>query len=113
MFDDFEAKRPSDIPITVIDTETTGLFASMGHRVVEIAAVRYENWKPVGELSTLLNPERKMEARASSVNNIYDEDLVGQPLFADMADDLLALTDGALLVAHNASFDAGFLEYGL
>jgi DNA polymerase III epsilon subunit family exonuclease len=106
---DFESQRPFDIPITIIDTETTGLFPSMGHRVVELAAVRLENGQIVGEMDRLLNPQRKMDASASRVNNIYDADLVGQPTFLEVAEELLALTDGALLVAHNAAFDASFL----
>jgi DNA polymerase-3 subunit epsilon len=50
-----------------------------------------------------------MDPKASSVNGITDLDLVGQPTFSEMVDDLLALVDGAVLVAHNAEFDAGFL----
>lgn len=102
-------KRPSDIPIVVLDTETTGLYPGLGHRVVEIGAIRLENWREVGRINTLLQPGRKMEAKASAVNGITDADLVGQPTFSDVADDLLALLDGAVLVAHNAEFDAGFL----
>jgi DNA polymerase-3 subunit epsilon len=106
---DFEKKRPSQIPIVVLDTETTGLQPGLGHRVVEIGAVRLQNWQVVAKMSQLVQPGRKMDAGASAVNHIYDADLVGQPRFADIADELLALLDGALLVAHNASFDAGFL----
>ena len=106
---DFGGKRPSDIPITIIDVETTGLMPAMGHRVVELGVVRLENWQVVAEMSTLLNPQRKMDAQASAVNHIYDDDLVGKPLFPEAANELLALTEGALLVAHNAAFDAGFL----
>jgi len=102
-------KRPSNVPLVVLDTETTGLFPGLGHRVVEIGAVRLENWREVGQISTLLQPGRKMDPKASSVNGITDADLVGQPTFSDVADDLLALLDGAVLVAHNAEFDAGFL----
>lgn len=106
---DFVDKRPFDIPIVVIDTETTGLLPEMGHRVVEIGAVRYENGAEVAQFNSLLYPERKMDADASRVNGIADADLAGQPVFADIAPDLLALLNGALLVAHNAAFDAGFI----
>jgi len=102
-------KRPSDVPLVILDTETTGLYPGLGHRVVEIGAVRLENWREVGQISTLLQPGRKMDPKASSVNGITDADLVGQPTFSEVADDLLALVDGAVLVAHNAEFDAGFL----
>ena len=106
---DFDEKRPSDVPIVVLDTETTGLFPGIGHRVVEIGAVRLESWQPVAEISHLIYPERKMDPRASAVNGITDADLIGQPTFAQIAPELSTLLEGALLVAHNASFDAGFL----
>lgn len=102
-------KRPSDVPLVILDTETTGLYPGLGHRVVEIGAVRLENWREVGQLTTLLQPGRKMDPKASSVNGITDADLVGQLTFSEVAEDLLALLDGAVLVAHNAEFDAGFL----
>lgn len=102
-------KRPSDVPLVILDTETTGLYPGLGHRVVEIGAIRLEAWQEVGQVSTLLQPGRKMDPKASSVNGISDSSLVGQPTFSDIADDLLALLDGAVLVAHNAEFDAGFL----
>jgi DNA polymerase-3 subunit epsilon len=106
---DFDGKRPTDIPITILDVETTGLMPSMGHRIVELGAVRLENWQVVGELNVLLNPQRKMDPQASAVNHIHDDDLVGKPLFHQVAEKLLALADGSLMVAHNAAFDAGFL----
>jgi DNA polymerase III epsilon subunit family exonuclease len=106
---DFDRKRPSDIPITILDVETTGLLPSMGHRVVELGAVRLENWQVVGQLSTLVNPQRKMDPQASAVNHIQDADLVNEPLFHQVAEKLLALTNGSLIVAHNAAFDANFL----
>lgn len=106
---DFAEKFPSEIPIVVLDTETTGLHPGLGHRVVEIGAVRLENWHVAAEISQLIQPDRPMEPGASRVNGIYDNDLVGQPRFGDVADRLLELIDGALLVAHNAVFDAGFV----
>lgn len=102
-------KRPSEIPIVVLDTETTGLYPGLGHRIVEIGAIRLENWQEVGQVSTLIQPGRKMDPKASSVNGISDVDLQGQPTFSDVADDLLTLLEGAVVVAHNAEFDAGFL----
>ena len=101
--------RLVDVPIVVLDTETTGLDPRLGHRVVEVAALRLEGWRPVAEMATLVQPGRKVDPGASRVSGIHDEDLVGQPVFAEIADDLLALMDGALLAAHNATFDAGFV----
>lgn len=106
---DFDEKRPSQIPIVVLDTETTGLYPGLGHRVVEIGAVRLENWQPVAEFNQLIYPERQMEPKASSVSGITDIDLLGKPTFAEIAPELVTFLDGALIVAHNASFDAGFL----
>ncbi|MBK8904651.1 MAG: WYL domain-containing protein [Anaerolineaceae bacterium] len=102
-------KRPSDVPLVILDTETTGLYPGLGHRVVEIAAIRLENWQEVAQVSTLIQPGRKIDPKASSVNGITDADLLGQPTFSQVADELLALLDGAVVVAHNAEFDAGFL----
>lgn len=107
--EDLEGKKLANVPVVVLDTETTGLFPWLGHRIVEIAALRLENWKQVGELNELLNPGRKMDPKASAINGIYDEDLLGKPHFAEIYEQLAGLTEGALLVAHNATFDAGFL----
>ncbi|MCZ7673163.1 MAG: 3'-5' exonuclease [Chloroflexi bacterium] len=77
--------------------------------------MRFENGQKVAEIDQLLQPERRMDPGASRVNGIDDEDLLGQPTFAQIAPDLTRLLDGALLLAHNAAFDAGFLgvEYAI
>lgn len=105
----------SDVPIVVVDTETTGLSPALGHRVVEVAAVRMQGWQEVQSFDQLVNPGRPMDPGASRVNGIYDEDLQDAAPFSSVAGPLSSLMDGALVVAHNASFDAGFLslEYGL
>lgn len=102
-------------PLVVLDTETTGLSTIQGHRIVEVAAVRLEGWREVDSFSALVNPGRPMDSGASRVNGIYDEDLVDAPPFSDVARPLHRILDSAVLVAHNARFDAGFLgmEYGL
>jgi DNA polymerase-3 subunit epsilon len=109
LYEDFLEKRPFDIPLVVLDTETTGLHPYIGHRVVEIGAVRFENGEKVAEIDQLLQPGRRMDPDASRVNGIEDIDLIGKPTFADIAPQLLDLLDGALIVAHNAAFDAGFV----
>lgn len=106
---ELEDKRIADIPIVVLDTETTGLHTGLGNRIVELAAVRLENWQEASRLTYLLQPERRMDPSASRVNGIYDEDLAGAPRFVDIQSELLTLLDGALLAAHNAAFDADFL----
>jgi DNA polymerase-3 subunit epsilon len=100
--------------VVVLDTETTGLYPSMGHRIVELGAVRFQPgpagpWHMAAEFSQLLQPDRRMEPGATRVNGITDADLVGAPRFDEIADQLLDLLDGALVVAHNARFDAEFL----
>ena len=110
---DFSGKRPFDVPIVVVDTETTGLHPGLGDRVVELGAVRLENGKTVAQMSQLLSPNFPMSATSTKISNICDADLVGQPAFADILPDFLRLIDGALLVAHNAQFDARFLSMEL
>ncbi len=105
----FAEARPFTIPTVVIDTETTGLNPALGHRVVEIGAVRLENGAVTAELSQLIQPDRPMDPKASAVNGITDEDLRHQPRFAEIAPALLDMLDGALLIAHNAPFDAAFI----
>lgn len=103
--------RPlNEIPLVVLDTETTGLMPQLGHRVVEIAAVRLVGWRETGRLSSLVNPGRPIDPGASQVNGIYDSDLVDAPPFSAIFPQLQALLEGAIVVAHNALFDASFLS---
>jgi DNA polymerase III epsilon subunit family exonuclease len=104
----------SEVPVVVLDTETTGLFPGVGHRVVELAAIRMETsssreWQVTDQFSQLINPGRSMDPDASRINGILDEDLVGKPSFEDIYAEIFAIMEGALLVAHNAQFDASFL----
>ncbi|MBN8884657.1 MAG: DNA polymerase III subunit epsilon [Rudaea sp.] len=99
----------------VLDTETTGLEVNKGHRIVEIGCVELLERRPTGrEFHRYVNPQRKMDEGATAVSGITDDSLVDKPLFADVADEFLAFIDGAELIAHNASFDMGFLnaEFG-
>lgn len=96
------------------DLETTGL-RYYADRVIEIAAVIYEDFQPVAHFSTLVNPERLIPAAASQVNNIYNSDLIGAPYtyqaIAEFCDFIgaEALSGETPMVAHNADFDAKFL----
>jgi DNA polymerase-3 subunit epsilon len=109
MFEQALDRPLAEIPLVVLDTETTGLHPGLGDRVVEVAAVRFEGWQETGRFNRLVNPERRMSAKASEVCGIVDADLVDQPSFATFLPELLPLLDGAVLVAHNAVFDAGFV----
>ncbi|MFK7800856.1 MAG: exonuclease domain-containing protein [Anaerolineae bacterium] len=112
---DFDEKVIDDIPVVVLDTETTGLYTALGHRVIEIGAVRLEGGKQIGEFQSMLNPGRPIEQRASEITGIIDEDVADAPVFADISDELDRFLEGSLLIAHNAKFDADFMgnEYNL
>lgn len=112
---EYEERLLSNLPIAVVDTETTGLSPSLGHRVVEVAVLRLEKGQEEGHFSRLVNPGRAIDPGASRVNGIFDDDLVDAPPFAEILPELDQFLQGAVLVAHNAAFDAGFLgmEYFL
>ncbi|TCV97365.1 DNA polymerase-3 subunit epsilon [Luteibacter rhizovicinus] len=95
----------------VLDTETTGLEAHLGHRIIEIGAVEMVGRRPSGRtFHTYLNPERAIDEGARAVTGIEDEFLLDKPFFKDVVDDFIAFIDGAELIIHNASFDVGFLD---
>lgn len=95
----------------VLDTETTGLEVSQGHRLIEIACVELDERRLTGrEFQTYLNPGRAIDEGARAVTGIADEFLLDKPRFAEVADQFLAFVEGAELVIHNAAFDVGFLD---
>ena len=95
----------------VLDTETTGLDPYQGHRVVEIGCVELINRIPSGKTyHCYLNPERDVPTEAQAIHGHSTEFLKDKPLFAEIADGLVAFLDGASLVIHNAAFDMGFLN---
>ena len=98
----------------VLDTETTGLSTAQGHRVIEIGCVELVNRRLTGrEFHRFLNPERDIDEGAERVHGISRADLEGQPLFAEVAEELLDFLKDSELVIHNAEFDVGFLEHEL
>ncbi|HXQ40085.1 MAG TPA: DNA polymerase III subunit epsilon [Candidatus Udaeobacter sp.] len=95
----------------ILDTETTGLDPSSGHRVVEIACLELINHLPSGRrFQTYLNPDRDMPDDAFRIHGLTARFLADKPRFADMVEEFLAFIDGAPLVIHNAEFDIGFLN---
>ena len=95
----------------VLDTETTGLDPFDGHRVVEIGCIELINRIPTGRVwHCHLNPERDVPYGAFEVHGLSTEFLRDKPRFAELADDMLAFVEGAMLVMHNATFDFGFLN---
>ncbi|MBA3836446.1 MAG: DNA polymerase III subunit epsilon [Sphingomonas sp.] len=95
----------------VFDTETTGLSFSGGDRLVEIGCIEIVNRVPTGNsFHAYLNPDRPMAAEAFAVHGLSDAFLADKGRFADHVDELLAFLEDSPLVAHNASFDFGFLN---
>lgn len=95
----------------VLDTETTGLSAENGDRIIEIGCVELLNRKLTGRnLHHYVNPERDSHEDALKVHGISNEFLRDKPKFAQIVDELLAYLDGAELIIHNAPFDIGFLN---
>jgi DNA polymerase III subunit epsilon len=95
----------------VLDTETTGLEPSEGHRIVEIGAVELFNHMPTGKTyHQYLNPQRPMPKEAFEVHGLGDEFLRDKPLFQAVASDFLAFIGDAQLIIHNAAFDMKFLN---
>jgi DNA polymerase-3 subunit epsilon len=96
----------------VLDTETTGLDPSEGHRIIEIGCVELINRKRTGnELHQYLQPDREIDPGAIEVHGISNEFLADKPRFEDIVKDFLAYIDGAELIIHNAPFDVGFLDH--
>jgi len=95
----------------VLDTETTGLEAELGHRIIEIGCVELVNRRATGRtFHRYLNPEREIDDAALAVHGISRTDLDGQPRFAEVHEELLAFIADAEIVIHNAAFDVAFLD---
>lgn len=94
-----------------LDTETTGLVAQKGHRVIEIGCIELVDRRPTGQhFHHLLNPEREIDPDATKIHGYVLADLTGKLKFADIAEDLLMFLQGAELIIHNAPFDLAFLR---
>ena len=97
--------------VIALDTETTGISHRLGHRVIEIGAVELVDGRSTGrQFHTYLQPQRAVDRGAQRVHGITNAMLVGKPLFANVAGELLDFLSGAEMVAHNATFDVGFLD---
>ena len=95
----------------VLDTETTGLEVSDGHRIIEIGAVEIINRSLTGNVyHQYLNPERAIDEGAQEVHGISIESLQDKPKFHEVSDDFIEFIRGGELIIHNAEFDIGFLE---
>ena len=100
----------------ILDTETTGLNARTGDRIIEIGCVELMNRRLTGNnLHFYINPERDSDPGALAVHGLTTEFLSDKPKFAEIANELRDFVQGADLIIHNAPFDIGFLdvEFGL
>jgi DNA polymerase III epsilon subunit len=96
--------------LAAFDVETTGLSAFFGDRICEVGLVRARGDEILDNYQTLVNPQRSISPGAARVNGLSDEQVRQAPPFSEIATQVLALLDGALLVCHNAPFDLSFLE---
>ncbi len=97
----------------ILDTETTGLEHSQGHRILEIACVEMIDRKvsaPDRHLHLYINPERDSDEGALRVHGLTTEFLADKPRFANVASQFIEFIRGAELIIHNAPFDLGFLN---
>ena len=102
----------------ILDVETTGLSPQSGHRVIELACIELVDFMPTGRhFHQLIHPERDIDPDAERVHGISLASLTGKPKFAEtvICDAFLEYVGDAILIAHNAPFDRGFInrELGL
>lgn len=98
----------------VLDTETTGLEPSDGHRIIEIGCVELLDRRLTGNnFHQYLQPDREIDVGAMEVHGISNEFLADKPRFSDIVDDFLRYIEGAELIIHNAPFDVGFINHEL
>ncbi|MBU0493604.1 MAG: WYL domain-containing protein [Chloroflexi bacterium] len=94
----------------ILDVETTGLSPTYGHRVCEIACLRARDGVELARFESFVDPQRSISPGALGVNRITPEMLYGAPTFGEIVAPLLRVLEDAVLVAHNAPFDLGFLS---
>jgi DNA polymerase-3 subunit epsilon len=98
----------------VIDTETTGLDPTLGHRIIEIAAVEIVDRRLTGNyFHRYVNPERDSEEAALQIHGLTREFLNDKPKFKDVVKDFLDFVAGAEILMHNAAFDIAFIDWEL
>ncbi|WP_288098220.1 DNA polymerase III subunit epsilon [Pseudomonas sp.] len=95
----------------VLDTETTGMPVTDGHRIIEIGCVELIGRRLTGRhFHVYLQPDRESDEGAIGVHGITNEFLVGKPRFAEVAEEFFEFIKGAQLIIHNAAFDVGFIN---
>lgn len=103
-----------DTNFTVFDFETTGLYPYAGDRICEVGAIKVDRAGRIAEkFHTLVDPRRPISYGAYRVNGITDAMVRGQPTIDEVLPKFMSFITGTVLVAYNAGFDLGFLEYAL
>ena len=98
----------------ILDTETTGLDPTLGHKIIELAGVEIVNRRLTGNhFHRYVNPERDSEEAALQIHGLTREFLKDKPKFRDIVGEFLDFVRGAELVIHNAAFDIAFIDYEL
>ncbi|MDB9818186.1 DNA polymerase III subunit epsilon [Pelagibacterales bacterium] len=98
----------------VLDTETTGLKFADNHRVIEVAAIEIVDYLPTGKVfHKYVNPQRDVPESSVDIHGITEKFLENKPLFKEIADEFLEFISVDNIVAHNAPFDMGFLNFEL
>ncbi|WP_101844065.1 ATP-dependent DNA helicase DinG [Halobacillus sp. Marseille-P3879] len=94
----------------IVDLETTGNASSKQDRIIEIGVVIIDGKKVIKEFNSLVYPEREIPPFISSLTGIDNEDVIGAPLFSEIAEEVYQLFYDTYIVAHNVEFDLGFLN---
>ena len=97
-------------PYVFLDIETTGMSPRTGGRIIEIGALRMENYKIVSKMNTFVYPETDIPYFITDITGITDEHVALAPLFHEICDQLDEITRDAIFVAHNVNFDYGFIQ---
>ncbi len=100
----------SEIPLAVIDVETTGASVDFGHRVIELGIVRVEQGQKVAEYQQLFDPNRRVGPGITALTGISQQMVDGQPRFIDQIDSISQLLGGAAILGHNVRFDLSFIN---
>ena len=97
----------------ILDIETTGLEHKEGHRVIEIGCIELNSKEVGASYHQYINPSKTLTEDNIKIHGITNEYLIDKPLFDEIVDDFLAFIEDSSIIAHNASFDVGFLNFEL
>ncbi len=97
----------------ILDIETTGLEYKEGHRVIEIGCIELNSKEVGASYHQYINPSKTLTEDNIKIHGITNEYLIDKPLFGEIVDDFLAFIEDSSIIAHNSSFDIGFLNFEL